>query len=221
MYHAKKLFFIFFKKNVDVETLFRHSFSSGENKPRFTMKTKDYRVWEGVEYENTNNEFIIDAGEVSFKVYIYCEFDLAFHYIEGEKETGTEPWCDILWHDTWWPHGRTYDNGIHKPFLMGDGVDIKGMSLSILDADKPKEDGILLFDYDSTKEGCLSNALRGTVDHWMNFTFSGATLFERICDEIEQAKEDGIVYDLIQKKRVYKKVDIRWDEMALDKICSS
>tara|TARA_Y100000593_G_scaffold84260_1_gene159463 strand:- start:164 stop:721 length:558 start_codon:yes stop_codon:yes gene_type:complete len=180
------------------------------------MKTKDYRVLEGVEYENTDNEFIIDAGEVSFKVYIFCEFDLAFDYIEGERETGNDPWCDLRWADTWWPHGRTYDNGIRKPFLMGDGVDIKGMSLTLVDADKPNDDGNLLFDYDATKEGCLSNALRGEVDRWMNFTFSGSTLYERICDEIEQAKEERMTFDRTTQQRVYKKLDIRWEEIAYE-----
>ena len=62
---------------------------------------KDYRVWEGVEYENTDNEFIIEEGGIAFKVYIFCKFDLHFHYIEGEKQTGVDPWCEILWTDTW------------------------------------------------------------------------------------------------------------------------
>ena len=181
-----KNFFLFSsKKLLTLKRFSGNLFPAARTSRDLTMKTKDYRVLEGVEYENSGNEFIIDAGEVSFKVYIFCEFDLAFDYIEGERESGYSPWCDLRWTDTWWPHGRIYDNGIHKPFLMGDGVDIKGMSLTLVNADKPNDDGNLLFEYDATKEGCLANAMRGTVDHWMNFTFSGATLFERICDELQ------------------------------------
>lgn len=180
------------------------------------MKLQDIRTLEGVEYENTDNEFIIDAGEVSFKVYIFCEFDLVFDYIEGEKETGTDPYCDLRWKDTWWPHGRNYETGVARPFGMGDNITVKGMSVSIIDADKPHDYGNLLFDYDQTKEGCMANAMHHEVERWMNFTFSGGTLFERICDEIETAREERVTYDPIKKERVYKKVDIRWEETAYE-----
>ena len=186
------------------------------------MITKDYRVLEGVEYENSDNEFIIDAGEVCFKVYIFCEFDLAFNYIEGEKQSGVDPWCDILWNKTWWPKGRKYDNpwegnSIDKPFCIGENIDVKGMSLSLIDTDNPKT-SMYMFDYDAEKEGCLSNALRGTVNYWMNFTFSGSTLYEKICDEIEQAQEERMIFDRETNQRSYKKVDIRWSEIALDSL---
>ena len=225
MYHAKKLFFIFFKKTVDVETFFWQSFSSGENKPRFTMTTKDYRVLEGVEYENTDNEFIIDAGEVSFKVYIFCEFNLAFNYIKGEKETGVDPWCEILWTDTWWPKGRCFQSdkgyprkGDKRPFDFHGNITIKGMSVSIIDSQRPEDYGNLLFDYDETKEGCSANATRTEVERWMNQTMDGVSLYEKICDEIAQAKEERLTFDLKEEKRIYKKVDIRWGEMALESL---
>ena len=190
--------------------------------------TKDYRVLEGVEYENTDNEFIIEAGEVSFKVYIYCKFDLAFHYIEGERATGAAPWCDIQWTDTWWPKGRCFQSdkgyprkGDKRPFDFHGNITIKGISVSIIDSERPEDYGNLLFDYDDTKEGCSANATRNEVERWLNQTMKGVSLYEKICDQIEQAQEDGIIYDRIQKKRVYKKLDIRWSEMVLDKICSS
>lgn len=192
------------------------------------IKHDDTRTMDAVEYENTDNEFIIDAGDISFKVYIFCEFDLVFNYIEGEKETGNDPYCDIVWTDTWWPRGRHFQSdkgfpskGDKRPFTFLGNITIKGMSVSIVDSDKPDDYGNLLFDYDETKEGCSANAKREEVERWMNQTLKGDSLYEMVCDEIATAKEERMTFDRETQQRVYKKVDIRWSEMAYESTLSS